>query len=91
MQLWPKEHLPDGEWVPADDSHSVAVEIERNGKSGTRWAFIAQDLLSRYREVHYWLSAPTAPAWHRWAAENLIPEDRARIVTYEIERHGVAR
>ena len=91
MQLWPKEHLPDGEWVPSGSESPVAVEIERSGKAAARWAYIANDLLSRYREVHYWLSEATAPAWHRWAAENLIPEDRARIVTYEIQSHGVAR
>jgi hypothetical protein len=92
MQLWPKEHLPDGEWIPsAAESSPVAVEVERSGKAGARWGYIANDLLSRYREVHYWLSAATEPAWKRWASENLIPDDRTRIVTYNLVHRGVAR
>jgi len=91
MQSWPFQHLADGEWTPVDGKPPVAVEVERSGKAGARWAHIAHDLLGRYQEVHYWLSAVTAPAWKRWASENLIPDDRARILTYELERQGVAR
>lgn len=91
MRKWPCAHLADGEWDPGAGARPVAIEVERNSKAGSRWTHIAYDLLGQYEEVHYWLSATTAPAWHRWASQGLIPADRARIVTYELEAHGVTR
>jgi hypothetical protein len=92
MLTEPGQHLPDGIWKPgATGAPPIAIEVERSGKVATRWNSIASDLLSRYQHVHYWLSTTTSPAWVRWATENLIAEDRARIVTYELEARGVNR
>ena len=62
MQTLVGEHLPDGLWRSAKaGSQPVAVEVERNAKAGARWGRIIYDLLSRYHQLHYWLSGNTAP------------------------------
>ncbi|MEI6623422.1 MAG: hypothetical protein WCP28_16100 [Actinomycetes bacterium] len=76
-------HLPDGV-ATTTKGRTIAIEVERTAKSGTRWREYISENLERWQFIAYYGAPSVAKALRTWLPENLPTQDAQRVRVYDL-------